>query len=128
MLTLTSGGNLAAGYLSYERVALWLLETRIGVELPWPKPFRLAVGGGAGRPFTTETSTVTLSSRSENLWFFEGFARASLPIRWSGRWRIDVGAEVALLSRPVRLQVDEVVAYDFGWQPGLFLETAFEFR
>jgi hypothetical protein len=33
-----------------------------------------------------------------------------------------------LLSRPIRLRVDETRGYDFGWQPGVFLQAAYELR
>jgi hypothetical protein len=39
-----------------------------------------------------------------------------------------MGGEVSVFSRPVRLWVDQTQGYDFGWQPGVFLQAAFEVR
>jgi hypothetical protein len=127
-LTILVSGNVTRGALSYGGVSLYVLETRAGAEVFLLDSLRLAAGAGAGRPFTTETQAVALVDASSSPWFVEGFLRAAIPARASARLRLDVGAEVALFSRPLRLQVDETRGYDFGWQPGVFLEAAFELR
>jgi hypothetical protein len=127
-LTLTASGNLTRGRLSYGNVSLYVLETRTGAEVLLLDSLRLAAGVGAGRPFTTETATITRIDASQNLWFVEGFLRAAYALHWSRSWRLELGAESALFSRPVRLVVDGTRAYDFAWQPGVFLQAAFELR
>jgi hypothetical protein len=125
-LTLTVSGNFTRGALSYGNVSLYVLETRAGAELFLLDAVRIALGIGAGRPFTTETANVVLVDASQSLWFVEGFLRASVPKRVSERLRFEIGAEAALFSRPVRLLVDQTRGYDFGWQPGVFLQAAYE--
>lgn len=127
-LTILASGHVSRGVLSYGYVSLYLLEARVGAELAVFGRLRVAAGGGAGRPFTTETANVARVDDEGDPWFLEGFLRVAFPVPLSEQFRVDAGAEAALFSRPLRLQVDRTRAYDFGWQPGIFLQGAFELR
>jgi hypothetical protein len=127
-LTLMTTGHLTRGLVSYGGVSLYMFEARLGAEFTGFDAVHLGFGVGGGRPFTLEPATVRSIGENSDVWFFEGQLRASVPLRWFDRVRFDVGAEVSLLSRPLRLRVDDTVWYDFAIQPGAFLEAAFELR
>lgn len=125
-LTLGVSGHSSRGLLSYEGVSLYVLEARVGAELTRFDAVHFGVAAGLGRPFTLEPGDVRAVAANDDLWFVEGVARAAVPLRLSRAFRLELGAEVALFSRPIRLRVNDTLGYDFGFQPGVFVETALE--
>jgi hypothetical protein len=119
-------GHVSRSLVSFNQVALYLVELRAGAELHLLESLRLGLSSGLGRPLTTSPANFLASNNDSNPWFLEGGARLSVPLRWSKTVRVDVGAEWVVLSRRLRLFVNDTDAFDFQSRPGIFLELVLE--